>query len=307
MDKICTVILASYNHAPYIVKCIEGILSQKTKYPFIIKIFDDASTDGSQDIIKEYAQKHPDLIEAHISETNLGAQANIWRAHKSVDTKYYIYTETDDYWCDDTKLETQINILEKHPECSFCAHNTRQINVADKIRSYITYNSVAVKNGKMNQENCIVKLQQLDFEPFNYIPHPSSRLIRTSSIEIDKIKHKEAFLFDNCQFYFLLAKGDMYYIPKVMSTYVATGTGTSSGSTNPYRRLRIHIEALFELEDEFKGTKAQPKIERNVYKEIFYCTRTSRILAKHVTEIFEKAQKRSKLKKLWAMIRTCYG
>ncbi|HBO59266.1 MAG TPA: glycosyl transferase family 2, partial [Alphaproteobacteria bacterium] len=128
-NPICTVLLITYNHAPYVAQCIDSVLSQKTKYPFIIKIFDDASTDGSSDIIRAYAVKYPDKIEVHVAQSNQRAQANIWNAYACVDTKYCCLTETDDYWCDDERLELQISALEEHPECSFCGGNTIIKNV----------------------------------------------------------------------------------------------------------------------------------------------------------------------------------
>src|SRR5678815_4379209 len=52
----------TYNHAPYIRKCLDSFLLQKTNFPFEIVIHDDASTDGTQDIIKAYAAQHPGKI-----------------------------------------------------------------------------------------------------------------------------------------------------------------------------------------------------------------------------------------------------
>ena len=122
---ICTVIIITYNHFPYFEDAIESVLCQKTNYRYEIHIFDDASTDGTSDLVRHYASKYPKLITAHISPKNLGAQGNYWKAYSSVKTKYCIALEADDYWCDDEKLELQIKALETHPECSFCGHNTK--------------------------------------------------------------------------------------------------------------------------------------------------------------------------------------
>lgn len=62
-NKICTVLLISYNHEKYITRALDSILSQKTKYNYIIKIFDDASKDNTKDIIRAYKEKYPDKIE----------------------------------------------------------------------------------------------------------------------------------------------------------------------------------------------------------------------------------------------------
>ena len=52
----------TYNHVKYIRDAIEGFLMQKTNFPFEILIHDDASTDGTADIIREYEAKYPDII-----------------------------------------------------------------------------------------------------------------------------------------------------------------------------------------------------------------------------------------------------
>lgn len=246
-NNICTVLLVSYNHAPYIRKAIESVLAQKTKYNFIINIFDDCSTDGTSDIIKEYAKQYPDKITVFIPEKNQGAQTNIWNAYKSVKTKYCALLECDDYWCDENKLEMQITALEKHPECSFCAHNTTIINLGENLRKTEHLQNIVVD--KHFNKNLIVSLEDIDDIDYGYMNHVNSRLIRTSVYNLDEIKLKEAFLYDNCQFYYLLSKGDMYYINKVMSVYIETGKGVFSGCSIR-KRFKIHLNALIDLNKE---------------------------------------------------------
>lgn len=245
MKPICTVLLITYNHAPYVRKCIDSVLSQKTKYPFIIKIFDDASTDGSSDIIREYAKKYPKLIEAHIAEKNTGAQANIWRAYESVDTKYCILTETDDYWCDDEKLQLQIDAMEKHPECSFCGTNTWIVNASIKNTEY--------ENNILVLSNPILKTKKIfsydDFFPINnggYIPYQSARILRTEFLHLAEIKYKEVVLFDFNQFYWFLIQGKYYYIDRPTTVYRRLDNGVCSGKS-PMLFLSDFIERTVEF------------------------------------------------------------
>ena len=76
-NKICTVLLISYNHEKYITRALDSILSQKTKYNYIIKIFDDASKDNTKDIIRAYKEKYPDKIENAINCPRLIVPVNI--------------------------------------------------------------------------------------------------------------------------------------------------------------------------------------------------------------------------------------
>ena len=244
---ICTILLISYNHVLFIKKAIDSILEQNTNYKFVIKIFDDCSTDGTSDIVREYAQKYPDLIEANISDKNLGAQANILRAYKSVDTKYLAILECDDYWCNKNKLQLQISALEEHPECSFCSHNTILVNINDKYRKKENKN-LLVSNKKMKNLS-IISLNDVRELKYNYLTHISSRIIRTNAIDWNKVNNLEDFLYDNCQFYYLLLKGNMYYIDKVMSVYNMNNTSCFSGAKIS-KKIRIHIENLIQFNND---------------------------------------------------------
>jgi glycosyltransferase involved in cell wall biosynthesis len=242
-DKfICTVLLITYNHEPYFKQAIESVLEQGTEYKFKIHIFDDASTDGTSELVREYEKKYPELITAFIAQENRGAQENIWAAFKSVDTKYCAVLESDDYWCAEDKLQLQIAALEENPECSFCAHNTRTLNKGDSFRK--NENKRLFVDAPIFNDDGVIVAEDLQLLYQGYINHINSRVIRMSRIDLEALEDaKEVFLYDNAQFFYLLSKGNMYYINKVMSMYVQTGKGTFSGD-HPMRKIRTHIDNL---------------------------------------------------------------
>lgn len=272
---ICTVLLITYNHKDYIHKAIQSVLSQKTKYPFVIKIFDDASTDGSSDIIREYVDRHPDLIKAYIAKKNHGPQANFWRAFKSIDTKYFCLLETDDYWTDNKKLELQISALEDNQDCSFCCHQSLIKNIADETRA-IENNTKLIKN-KFVLSNQKISLGDILKQPVStgYISSATSRLIRTECLNLDKITHKESVLFDNAQFYYLLLKGNMYFIDREMSVYNQTGTGTWSGASI-LQRIKNYNAAMEELMEEMDNDVIKLRLCEEMAAHIQYCCYVSR-------------------------------
>ena len=59
---LVTVQCLVYNHEPFLRKCLDGFVMQETTFPFEVLVHDDASTDGSVAIIREYAEKYPDII-----------------------------------------------------------------------------------------------------------------------------------------------------------------------------------------------------------------------------------------------------
>ena len=109
-----------YNHKEFIRESIESILMQKTTFPVEIIIHDDASNDGTKEIILEYQEKHPQLFK------NILHEENQWSQGKSVMTtlfekpraKYIALTHGDDYWTDPYKLQKQVDFLEANNQIS---------------------------------------------------------------------------------------------------------------------------------------------------------------------------------------------
>ncbi len=126
MGPLISVCCTAYNHEKYIAQTLEGFLSQQTEYSFEILIHDDASPDGTADIIRDYARRYPDLIRPLYQTENQYSQNvpinetfNFPRARG----KYIALCEGDDYWCHPAKLQRQIAHMESDPTCTFSFTN----------------------------------------------------------------------------------------------------------------------------------------------------------------------------------------
>lgn len=114
-----TVITIAYNHEPYIRECLEGIVSQRTTFPFELLIHDDASTDRTADIIREYEAKYPDIVKPIYQTENQysrGVPIGHTFLYPRAQGKYIAECEGDDYWTDPLKLQKQVDFLESHPD-----------------------------------------------------------------------------------------------------------------------------------------------------------------------------------------------
>lgn len=111
-----SVILLTYNHAPFIAEAIEGILMQKTTFKVELLIVNDHSPDNSDEIIKLYAEKYPTIIRYFNHQKNIGFEENQRFAFQHCEGKYIAYCEGDDYWTDENKLQFQFEFLENNPE-----------------------------------------------------------------------------------------------------------------------------------------------------------------------------------------------
>lgn len=112
-----------YNHEPYLRQCLDGFVMQKANFRFEAIVHDDASTDGSAAIIREYAEKYPDIIKPILETENQyskkdGSLTRIMNAHTH--GKYVALCEGDDYWTDPLKLQKQVDFLEANPEYTMC-------------------------------------------------------------------------------------------------------------------------------------------------------------------------------------------
>lgn len=114
----------TYNHAHYIKDALEGFLMQQTNFPFEVLIHDDCSTDGTDKIIREYAERYPDIIKPMYETVNQYSQGKpigsmIWNIPRAKG-KYIAICEGDDYWSDALKLQKQVDFLEANPSYGLC-------------------------------------------------------------------------------------------------------------------------------------------------------------------------------------------
>jgi len=116
-EPMVTVRTSTYQHGAYIKECIEGVLTQRTEFPFEFIVGEDFSTDGTREIVSEYANRYPDIIRVITADYNVGAKANSHRCRLASRGKYMAICEGDDYWTDPLKLQKQVDYLERHPEC----------------------------------------------------------------------------------------------------------------------------------------------------------------------------------------------
>ena len=117
-DVIVSVSITTYNHEKFISQALDSVLNQKTNFSFEILLRDDASADGTTEIVNDYANKFPGLIKPLIYAENQFIKGvkpfadNVKRAKG----KYIAICEGDDYWTDPYKLQKQVDFLEAHPD-----------------------------------------------------------------------------------------------------------------------------------------------------------------------------------------------
>jgi glycosyltransferase involved in cell wall biosynthesis len=123
MDYLVDILMPVYNHEQFLLEALEGIVSQKTNFPFRLIIGEDCSKDNSRGIIEAYRVRYPHIIFPFYREKNLGAYANSRLLFKEVRSKYVATCEGDDYWIDEHKLQKQVDFLENNSGYAACCSN----------------------------------------------------------------------------------------------------------------------------------------------------------------------------------------
>lgn len=147
----------TYNHVQFISDAIDGFLMQETTFPVEIVIHDDASNDGTTEIIKEYEKKYPSLFR------NIVQKSNLWPnipstsdiSQKHCRGNYIAICEGDDYWTKSNKLEEQVKALEKNPSWSGCFHDASVVDNSGKTLSESYY---IPSRDSYSQEDCLAEL-----------------------------------------------------------------------------------------------------------------------------------------------------
>lgn len=157
MVQCCT-----YNQSQYIEDALKGFAMQQTNFPFICCVFDDASTDGEQEVLKSWINSHCNLEHVEVYDHPLTMihmapdkensncfyaihlqKVNTWGnpekremiAYWEKQCEYIALCEGDDYWIDPMKLQKQVDFLENHLEYGMVYTYADVLNVNGKMRS----------------------------------------------------------------------------------------------------------------------------------------------------------------------------
>jgi len=159
MVPLVSIVCTTYNHAKYIRNAIEGFLMQKTTFPIEIIIHDDASTDKTKEIVKDYESKYPNLIFPVYQKENQWSKGVkrilLTFVFPNCKGKYIAFCEGDDFWTDPYKLQKQVDFLEGNLDYGL-VHTDYNIltineNSSEKISSYHSSTNIVIPEGRVQK------------------------------------------------------------------------------------------------------------------------------------------------------------
>lgn len=259
-DILVSICCLSYNHKKFIKDALDSFLAQETNFKYEILINDDASTDGSIEILKEYESAYPDVIKVRYHTenqyskgiTNPSGVFNFPRARG----KYIALCECDDYFIDKNKLQKQFEYMEANPNCSLCFHSAKiqkmDSSLVDKlVRPY-------TRNTKIKSEDIIDKTKG----------YPTASLFFRAEFVKELPKFYFKCMIGDIPLQIILANyGYAYYIDEAMSVYRVGDSGSWSNMQKEgdyelkQEKYFINMQNMYHSFDEFSNYKYSKSVE----------------------------------------------
>lgn len=304
----------TFNHAPYIVDAMNGFTMQQTTFPFVCTIVDDASTDGEQEIIRNYLQENFDLEDQTVvrneetedyvlcfaqHKTNKNCYfAVLWLKYNhykkkskspyivewNENVKYKAICEGDDYWIDPLKLQKQFDCMETHPEYSLCFHANYELFPSGEKKIY------KPKELKEQYSPDDVILGGGGFMATCSMFYRSEYLLNEDRPDF----WKHCPIGDLPSMLYFVTKGKFGYINEVMSVYRRIVPGSWSTRQNGIMAQIKHYKASLKMYDEYDkytGYKYHHTIlkRKKQRRKIFLKSLLKILLKRYVNKEFVKS------------------
>ena len=244
-DPLVVVWCITYNQKDFIRNALDGFLIQKTNFPIEVVVHDDASTDGTTEIVLEYAAKYPELFTPMIETENQWEKGGLKRIIAIMNEmhrrgKYVAFCEGDDYWTDENKLQTQVAFLESHRDYSMCFHSAKK-KYECKAKAWI---------------NC-EDIEDRDYNPtevfINWTVPTASIVCRNRAMEFyEKLKNPQCI--QNYDIFIILScamTGKLHGMHQQMSVYRIQGDGLTYNQPAMVRTTMNNPDHFMCLKEDF--------------------------------------------------------
>jgi glycosyltransferase involved in cell wall biosynthesis len=268
----------AFNHEKYIRKALEGFIMQQTNFPFEVLIHDDASTDATPAIIREFEARYPDIVKPIYQTENQwlkGRRGSAVHNFPRAKGKYLALCEGDDYWTDPTKLQRQVDFLEANPEYVLVAENAMVDNTEENTR----YNFNNIGACDLNMEQLLGK------RTFS----TASVLFRSSCL--DEGFYKLTSAGDVILWCYVASKGKVRYLPTISSVYLRGLQGIVLSSR------KIEWAQSMERWNEVLSGFLPPEVDRSILKQRNF---------NEYMRVFRSSVKKGQIRVSFQALRKCY-
>ena len=250
-----SVCMITYGHEKYIREAIDGVFMQETNFEIELIIADDASPDGTKEIIASICKNHPkgNSIKYFRQDSNIGMMPNFVFALTKSEGEYVAVCEGDDYWIDSLKLQKQVDFLDAHKSYSSCFTDVKI------LKNKITSETGALKEKHKKDSDAISVFYNLWIPTLTFVYRRSALL--EFPPQFKKVNNGDLFLF-----YLLAQKGAIKYLDFISGVYRQHENGVWTGASK-LSQINKSLVTLKEVKDYFKANIKIKKIIEQKIKE----------------------------------------
>ena len=261
--QVC-VICMTFNQSNYITDAMKGFTMQQTDFPYVCCIVDDCSTDGEQEVIKQYLQDNFDLKDKSVvrnEETDdyfltfaqhkvnkncyfavLYLKYNHYRKKSKLpyyeewqnSAKYIAMCEGDDFWIADDKLQRQVDFLDSHLDFSLCFHNVNVLSEDETKLGTKLYSHLLEKEYDGN-------------EIIRHWTVPTCSVVYRSDILRYRPSDKDFCVGDNVLFLTAASRGRCYCFNRKMGVYRRSLNGWIANKFGNVESHYIYVESHYKM------------------------------------------------------------
>lgn len=258
-----SVLLICYNQENYIQDAVESILMQKTDFEWELLIGDDASPDSTAQKIRESIQNPPEncTIRPFLREENVGASRNLFDLIRNAKGEYITVLEGDDYWLDETRLQTLADFLDEHPEYAGVSHKRERRQNGEFVKC------------DPNDELVGKPLTLKEYNNGNHFSAMACLFRNVYTTDTDGYEHLYTGARNACDqvmCYTILAAGDVFILDRVFGVYriFSGGYCSSQSQMNRAKDYLVQNRRLLEYYNDAMIEQEITKLHSDVIKAL---------------------------------------
>ena len=298
-----SIICNTYNHEKYIRDALDSFLMQKTDFVFEVLIHDDASTDKTAEIIREYEERYPDIVKPIYQTENQyskGVKIGFTYQYPRVKGKYIAFCEGDDYWTDPYKLQKQYEALEEHPEVDICAHGAYMVSAETKER---------LKDIAPATQDKVLPIDEVIMGEGGYVA--TNSLMYRKELNDDMPEFRRFLSLDYALQIHGALRGGMLYLKDTMSAYrwMTTSSWTRNMSQASHEKRQAFFEKkqkMLQILDEQTNfsytTTIQKRMKKNYFGHFISLGEYKQALSKEYRDVFKELP----FKERWKILLKAY-
>ncbi|MEO7217057.1 MAG: glycosyltransferase [Gemmatimonadaceae bacterium] len=228
-----SVTVVTFNHEDFIGPCLESLVSQRTNFAFEVVVGDDASTDGTRQVIRKYAERYPRIVRPIYQERNGGVRANLEAVMRAARGSYIAHVDGDDLALPG-KLQRQADLLDSRPDVAVCFHNVR------------VFESVTGRDLGVFTSSSSPKMQTLDdIVRYGTVYSTSSKMCRRESLGTLTVDPNTTHILDWLLHIRSASTGGIAYIDEVLGAWRRHAGGTTAADGREERAMLHFSENLY--------------------------------------------------------------